>query len=256
MTDRTTHAQVPCAATLFCQPLQLRRAGMLPAEGGAAIDVSAANGWHWRPDYEGIELGLCRCDAVLVAASCVWQAHCPYRNVMFPTSMREMPHVPVTRQCLQDLELRRWVCREDWTALGPVVEAFCFDFTDWRTNMAPAEMRLRLPIGHDGVWNAVAFWFELELDEEASLSTSPYADKACHAPASDHRWRDIIDLGHCASDTRHPVSKNVRQCACGSLLGVRSNCETCVCGRCRGRHGSRRCSGCRSSESAPATSCP
>ena len=73
-----------------------------------------------------------------------------------------------------------WWCREDWAALGPVVEAFAFDFADWRTNMAPAEMRLRLQIDHGGVWNAVAFWFELGLDEETRLSTSPYADKARH----------------------------------------------------------------------------
>ncbi len=62
------------------------------------------------------------------------------------------------------------------------MESFAFDFADWRTNMAPAEMRLRLPISHGGIWNAVAFWFELELDEETSLSTSPYADKACSTP--------------------------------------------------------------------------
>lgn len=46
---------VPASATLYCQPLQLRRAGT-----AAGLDVSAANRWHWRPDYEGIELGLCR----------------------------------------------------------------------------------------------------------------------------------------------------------------------------------------------------
>ncbi len=28
-----------------------------------------------------------------------------------------------------------------------------------------------------GVWNAVAFWFDLQLDEETSLSTSPYSAK-------------------------------------------------------------------------------
>ena len=28
-----------------------------------------------------------------------------------------------------------------------------------------------------GICNAMAFWFELQLDEEASLSSSPYVDK-------------------------------------------------------------------------------
>lgn len=46
---------VPASATLYCQPLQLRRAAT-----ATGLDVSAANRWHWRPDYEGIELGLCR----------------------------------------------------------------------------------------------------------------------------------------------------------------------------------------------------
>ena len=85
--------------------------------------------------------------------------------------------------------------RNEWIALGPVVEALAFDFADWRTNMAPAEMPLRLPIDHNGVWNAVAFWFELELDEESSLSTSPYADKArrfdtpkARKPADEQHW--------------------------------------------------------------------
>ena len=56
--------QVPRAATIFCQPLQLRRTGAVVTAGAAgAIDASAANRWHWRPDYEGIELGLCRYDA-------------------------------------------------------------------------------------------------------------------------------------------------------------------------------------------------
>ena len=46
---------VPAAATVFCQPLQLRRAAT-----AAGFDVAATNCWHWRPDYEGIELDLCR----------------------------------------------------------------------------------------------------------------------------------------------------------------------------------------------------
>ena len=32
-----------------------------------------------------------------------------------------------------------------------------------------------------GVWNAVAFWFDLQLDEETSLSTSPYSAKVTGA---------------------------------------------------------------------------
>ena len=82
------------------------------------------------------------------------------------------------------------------------MEAFAFDFADWRTNMAPAEMLLRLPIDCGGVWNAVAFWFELELDEEISLSTSPYVDKACTQLYIHHQQRAAVadachNLIHC-----------------------------------------------------------
>jgi len=49
---------VPAAATVYAQPLQLRRHGRV-----RGFDVSPANRWHWRPDYEGLELGLCRCDS-------------------------------------------------------------------------------------------------------------------------------------------------------------------------------------------------
>ena len=103
-----------------------------------------------------------------------------------------VPHVPgscgrssaTSLQDLRHIKLCCSECREDWIALGPVVEALAFDFADWRANMAPAEMSLRLSIVHGGVWNAVAFWFELELDDETRLSTSPY-----DAKASDHETR-------------------------------------------------------------------
>lgn len=45
-----------CICTqVFAQPLELRRHGSM-----RGFDVSAANQWHWRPDYEGVELALCR----------------------------------------------------------------------------------------------------------------------------------------------------------------------------------------------------
>lgn len=36
---------------------------------------------------------------------------------------------------------------------------------------------LQLAINKTGKCNAIAFWFELELDEETQLSTSPYCHK-------------------------------------------------------------------------------
>lgn len=66
--------------------------------------------------------------------------------------------------------------RDEWVALGPPVEAMGFDFYEWQANMQPSEVALRLRVTEPGVWNAVAFWFDLHLDEENQLSTSPYSD--------------------------------------------------------------------------------
>lgn len=69
-------------------------------------------------------------------------------------------------------------CREQWTALGPVMEALSFDFAEAQANMQPTEMVLPCTAHSAGTCNAVAFWFALHLDEETELSTSPYEDKA------------------------------------------------------------------------------
>ncbi len=36
---------------------------------------------------------------------------------------------------------------------------------------------MQLPIQQSGICNAIAFWFELDLDEQTQLSTSPYCGK-------------------------------------------------------------------------------
>lgn len=41
---------VPAAATVYCQPLQMR------IEQVAGFDMQQANRWQWRPDYEGVHL--------------------------------------------------------------------------------------------------------------------------------------------------------------------------------------------------------
>ena len=53
-----------------------------------------------------------------------------------------------------------------------------FDFYEAAEDMTPAEAELRVSATAGGICNAVAFWFELQLDATTSLSTSPYADKA------------------------------------------------------------------------------
>lgn len=48
-------SQVPMAATVFCQPIQMRTERVL------GFDMAQANCWRWRPDYEGLDLGLMKC---------------------------------------------------------------------------------------------------------------------------------------------------------------------------------------------------
>ena len=67
--------------------------------------------------------------------------------------------------------------RGAWEPLGPPAQCMGFDFYDSVANMKPASSELLLPIIERGVCNAMAFWFELHLDEESSLSTSPYVSK-------------------------------------------------------------------------------
>lgn len=46
--------QVPMAATIYCQPIQMRTGRVL------GFDMAQANQWRWRPDYEGLDLGHMR----------------------------------------------------------------------------------------------------------------------------------------------------------------------------------------------------
>ena len=45
---------VPAWATVYAQPLEMR------LENCAGLDITQANRWRWRPDYEGLELARCR----------------------------------------------------------------------------------------------------------------------------------------------------------------------------------------------------
>jgi hypothetical protein len=75
------------------------------------------------------------------------------------------------------------------------MEAMGFDFYDAEANMAPAAVDLTARITAPGVWNAVAFWFELQLDEETRLDSSPYCDKV-HAGLERHangQTADVVD---------------------------------------------------------------
>ena len=92
------------------------------------------------------------------------------------------------------------VCRDEWTALGPVIEALGFDFYDAEGNMAPVAVDLTARITAPGIWNAVAFWFELQLDEGTRLDSGPYCDKVRDV-GSTHMSRQLMLLtASCMTD--------------------------------------------------------
>lgn len=69
------------------------------------------------------------------------------------------------------------LCRDAWVPLSKPVRVMTFDLYEAEAHMQPAEVELCIPVHTQGVCNAIAFWFELFLDENTSLSTSPYAEK-------------------------------------------------------------------------------
>lgn len=52
-----------------------------------------------------------------------------------------------------------------------------FDFADWKVNLQPAEGRVHVPVVAAGVANALALFFDLQLDDKAVISTSPHTSK-------------------------------------------------------------------------------
>ena len=68
-------------------------------------------------------------------------------------------------------------CTKDWKALAKPIEVFSFDFYQSEENMVPTSKQFEFEIEEEGVVNAFAFWFDLQLDEENELSTSPFSGK-------------------------------------------------------------------------------
>ncbi len=61
-----------------------------------------------------------------------------------------------------------------WTPLSEPVQIFDFCFTSAAQYMEPATVILEASATRDGVLNAVALWFDLELDAHETLSTNPH----------------------------------------------------------------------------------
>eukprot|EP00210_Caulerpa_lentillifera_P001723 g1655.t1 len=109
---------VPCGAALYVQPMQLNRVSKC-----AGFDVSIANAFRWRPEYEEINLG--------------------------DENHNSIP-------------------------LGHPCKAFSFDFYQIEECLENQKSEMEFTATQSGILNAVVFWFELFLDDERTLSTSPY----------------------------------------------------------------------------------
>lgn len=59
----------------------------------------------------------------------------------------------------------------DYVALTDPFEVFNFDFTQGL--ISPNTKRIDVPVKHGGSCHAIVFWFEMQLDEEISLSNRP-----------------------------------------------------------------------------------
>ena len=53
---------------------------------------------------------------------------------------------------------------------------FSLDFYDHEENLRAKEERVTFEITESGIFNAVAFWFDLELDDVITLTTKPFAE--------------------------------------------------------------------------------
>ena len=96
--------------------------------------------------------------------------------------------------------------RDKWRPLSEPEAVFAFDFYEWQQNMQPIERKLDLEITESGVVTAIAFWFELELDEDTLLSTSPYADEK--GPTWQQAVQYIEELAMCEGSTLPLVAKH------------------------------------------------
>lgn len=68
----------------------------------------------------------------------------------------------------------------NWKALAAPQPVFTFDFNtqDPLRDFQPTDRQLSFTINAAGVCNAIAFWFDLKLDEHTTLSSSPYLQDA------------------------------------------------------------------------------
>jgi len=68
-------------------------------------------------------------------------------------------------------------CRDMWTPLAAPCKFLAIEFYSCDANMQPFDCQLGFDVTTDGSCNGMAFWFDLQLDEQSSISSSPFVRK-------------------------------------------------------------------------------
>jgi len=75
----------------------------------------------------------------------------------------------------KDMDLA--ACRDMWTPLAAPCKFLAIEFYSCDANMQPFDCQLGFDVTTDGSCNGMAFWFDLQLDEQSSISSSPFVRK-------------------------------------------------------------------------------
>lgn len=88
----------------------------------------------------------------------------------------------MTFQIIQDVSFHE--CREMWTPLSVPCKFLALDFYSSNDNLQTFACSLSFDVVCGGTCNGMAFWFDLQLDEQTSLSSSPFKKEVSSDDAS------------------------------------------------------------------------
>lgn len=154
---------------VYCQPIQYQRqlSTVLPD----VCDPAPIHCYGWQQDYFEVELA-----GTLNAGTRPHTGGHPAQAPGPCDGTAEGPDV---------------TSEQTWHALAEPQVAFEFDFNCAAPLEAfqPAANQLAFCVTQSGVCNAVAFWFELQLDDVTTLSNSPYVSQ--QPGVSGTTWKQV-----------------------------------------------------------------
>lgn len=185
------HCIQPFCVQVYCQPIQygthIHQQTQLP------YDTTALAPYAWQPDYFEADLQVPASHAPPASAPSTGSTQDPRNHHVGISSAETAPPGPLTTlasaatpagsaqvetQTAPAAPAAAATASQGltWKALADPQPVFQFDFTtpDPHTAFQPTDQQLHFEINTPGVMNAVAFWFELRLDEHTTLSSSPY----------------------------------------------------------------------------------